>query len=229
MQTTVAIAIDGPSGAGKSTLARILAKELGYIYVDTGALYRAIGYCVLQQDIDPHDTEKVIAALDNMNVALQFENGEQQVILNGENVSGFIRTPAVSMAASAVSAIPAVRQFLFDLQQNMAKTNNVIMDGRDIGTVVLPWAQIKIFLSASPEARAQRRYKELLEKGENVTFDEVLKDMQKRDYDDSHRAAAPLKAADDAIAVDTSSISLEESVTLLKSIVEERLACLNIR
>ncbi len=225
---TVAIAIDGPAGAGKSTIARALAKEMEYIYVDTGALYRAVGYYMLEKGVEPNDADAVIPLLEGLDVSLRFVDGEQQVMLNGENVSGMIRTPAVSMAASAVSAIPTVRQFLFDLQQNMAKTNNVIMDGRDIGTVVLPWAQVKIFLTASPEARAKRRYVELIEKGEQVNFDDVLADMKKRDYDDSHRAIAPLKPADDAVIADTSDITLEESIALLKSIAKERLSCQNI-
>ena len=229
MMNTIAIAIDGPAGAGKSTLARILAKELQYIYVDTGALYRAVGYAMLQKGVSPSDAESVVPNLTDLTVSLQFVDGEQQVLLNGENVSSCIRTPEVSMAASAVSAIPEVRRFLFDLQQNMAKTHNVIMDGRDIGAVVLPWAQVKIFLSASPEARAQRRYEELLQKGQTVTFEEVLKDMIERDYNDSHRAVAPLKPADDAISVDTSGNTLEQSIELLKSIVKEKLLCLNIR
>ena len=225
---TVAIALDGPAGAGKSTIARALAKEMEYIYVDTGALYRAVGYYMLEKGVEPNDADAVIPLLEGLDVSLRFVDGEQQVMLNGENVSGMIRTPAVSMAASAVSAIPTVRQFLFDLQQNMAKTNNVIMDGRDIGTVVLPWAQVKIFLTASPEARAKRRYVELIEKGEQVNFDDVLADMKKRDYDDSHRAIAPLKPADDAVIADTSDITLEESIALLKSIAKERLSCQNI-
>ncbi len=225
---TIAIAIDGPAGAGKSTIARILAKEIAYIYVDTGALYRTVGYFMLGKGVEPGDAAAVTPLLEGLDVSLQFVDGVQQVLLNGENVSDKIRTPAVSMAASAVSAIPAVRQFLFDLQQNMAKTHNVIMDGRDIGTVVLPWAQIKIFLSASPEARAQRRFEELQLKGETVTFEEVLADMKQRDYNDSHRAVAPLKPAEDAIMVDTSGNTLEQSVEVLKSIVKERLACLNI-
>lgn len=226
---TIAIAIDGPAGAGKSTIARILAKEIAYIYVDTGALYRAVGYFMLEKGVAPGDADAVTPLLERLDVSLQFVDGVQQVILNGENVSDKIRTPAVSMAASAVSAIPAVRQLLFDLQQNMAKTHNVIMDGRDIGTVVLPWAQVKIFLSASPEARAHRRFEELQLKGETVTFEEVLADMKQRDYNDSHRAVAPLKPAEDAIMVDTSGNTLEQSVELLKSIVKERLTCLNIR
>lgn len=223
---TIAIAIDGPAGAGKSTLAKTLAKELQYIYVDTGALYRAIGLYTLRQEKDPHDAAAVTPLLAGLQVELRFVNGEQHVYANGEDVSGEIRTPAVSMAASAVSAIPAVRQFLFDLQRDIAQKNCVIMDGRDIGTVVLPWAQIKIFLSASPEARARRRFDELQEKGQKVSFDEVLADMQKRDYDDTHRAIAPLKQAEDAVPVDTSALSLEQSIALLTTIVKERLACL---
>lgn len=223
---TIAIAIDGPAGAGKSTLAKALAKELQYIYVDTGALYRAIGLYTLRQEKDPHDAAAVTPLLAGLQVELRFENGEQHVYANGEDVSGEIRTPAVSMAASAVSAIPAVRQFLFDLQRDIAQKNCVIMDGRDIGTVVLPWAQIKIFLSATPEARARRRFDELKEKGQEVSFDEVLADMQKRDYDDTHRAIAPLKQAEDAVPVDTSALSLEQSIALLTTIVKERLACL---
>lgn len=223
---TIAIAIDGPAGAGKSTLAKALAKELQYIYVDTGALYRAIGLYTLRQEKDSHDAAAVTPLLAGLQVELRFENGEQHVYANGEDVSGEIRTPAVSMAASAVSAIPAVRQFLFDLQRDIAQKNCVIMDGRDIGTVVLPWAQIKIFLSASPEARARRRFDELKEKGQEVSFDEVLADMQKRDYDDTHRAIAPLKQAEDAVPVDTSTLSLEQSIALLTTIVKERLACL---
>ena len=223
---TIAIAIDGPAGAGKSTLAKALAKALQYIYVDTGALYRAIGLYTLRQEKDPHDAAAVTPLLAGLQVELRFVNGEQHVYANGEDVSGEIRTPAVSMAASAVSAIPAVRQFLFDLQRDIAQKNCVIMDGRDIGTVVLPWAQIKIFLSASPEARARRRFDELQEKGQKVSFDEVLADMQKRDYDDTHRAIAPLKQAEDAVPVDTSALSLEQSIALLTTIVKERLACL---
>ena len=223
---TIAIAIDGPAGAGKSTIARILARELQFVYVDTGALYRAVGYYTLQKGQDPQDARQVVPLLEGLEVSLRFVDGEQHVFVAGEDVTGSIRTPAVSMAASAVSAIPAVRQFLFDLQQNIAKTNSVIMDGRDIGTVVLPWAQVKIFLSASAEARAERRYRELLEKGETVSFDEVLADMQKRDYDDSPRAVAPLKPAKDAVLVDTSSLTLEESVAHMKSVVKERLSCL---
>lgn len=222
-KTPIAVAIDGPSGAGKSTIARILAKELQFIYVDTGALYRAIGYTALQSGLRPSDAVGVQGLLDNLQVRLGYENGEQHVYVNQHDVTAFIRTPAVSEAASAVSAIPAVRAFLFSLQQDMAKTQSVIMDGRDIGTVVLPNAQVKIFLTASAEDRARRRYEELIEKGVEVTYDEVLNDMIVRDKRDSERAAAPLKAAEDAVLVDTSGNTLEQSVAQLRSIVEEKL------
>ncbi len=219
MSKPISIAIDGPSGAGKSTIARFLAKELGYIYVDTGALYRAVGYAVLQRGIDPKDAVAVEALLPNITVSLGYANGEQRVYLNGEDVSAHIRTPEVSMAASATSAMPLVRQFLFRLQQDTARQNNVIMDGRDIGTVVLPFATVKIFLTASAEDRAQRRFLELREKGMDVTYEDVLADMKERDYNDSHRAAAPLKPAEDAVLVDTTGNTLEKSVQTLKSVI----------
>ncbi|MBE6779173.1 MAG: (d)CMP kinase [Ruminococcaceae bacterium] len=218
-----AIAIDGPAGAGKSTIARILAKELEFIYVDTGALYRAIGYHVLGLGLETADTEGVIDALQDLTVAIDYVEGEQHVFVNGKDVSGSIRTPEVSMAASAVSAIPEVRAFLLDVQRGMAATRSVVMDGRDIGTTILPDARIKIFLTASPEARARRRHKELLEKGTAVTYDEVLADMVKRDYDDTHRAASPLRRAADAVLVDTSEDTLEQAVARMKAIVLERL------
>ncbi len=219
----IAVAIDGPSGAGKSTIARRLAQELGFIYVDTGALYRTVGLAVLSGGTDPHDADAVERVLPGLRVELAYEDGAQRVLLNGEDVSDRIRTPEVSMAASAVSAYPPVRAFLFDLQQEMARRHSVIMDGRDIGTVVLPHAQVKIFLSASAEDRARRRYEELAAKGMTVTPEEVLADMKQRDYDDSHRAAAPLKAAPDAVLLDTTGNTLEQSVALVKSMIEERL------
>ncbi len=218
---TLAVAIDGPSGAGKSTISRILARELGFVYVDTGALYRSVGWYMLSKDVAPGDAEAVTPELDGLCVELRYVDGEQVVLVNGESVGDRIRTPEVSMAASAVSAIPAVRQFLLDTQRRIAATENVIMDGRDIGTVVLPDAGLKIFLTASAEDRAGRRYAELTEKGIATTFDEVLADMKKRDYDDSHRAAAPLMQAPDARLVDTTGNTLEQSVAVLKSIVEE--------
>ena len=219
----VAVAIDGPSGAGKSTIAKSLAKELQFIYVDTGALYRSVGYMALRDGINPGDAEAVQALLPRLRMQIRYIDGAQRVLVNGEDVSDKIRTPEVSMAASAVSSLPAVRRFLFDLQRDIAKTNNVIMDGRDIGTVVLPDAQVKIFLTASAEIRAQRRFEELTEKGEMVTYEAVLADMEKRDYDDSHREAAPLKAAEDAVLVDSSSMDLPQTVAVMKAIVEKAL------
>ena len=222
-KTTMTVAIDGPAGAGKSTIARALAQALHFVYVDTGALYRAVGSYMLTNGVPLKEAEQVEARLPEIALELKYADGTQRVILNGEDVSGKIRTPEVSMAASVVSAQPPVRRFLFDLQRDTAKKSDVIMDGRDIGTVVLPDARLKIFLTASPEARAKRRYAELCEKGEKVTYDAVLADMVKRDYDDTHRAAAPLKAADDAVLVDTTALSLEESIDTLRRLVEERL------
>ena len=219
-----AIAIDGPAGAGKSTIAKILAKELELIYVDTGALYRTIGYYVTQQGIDTADTDAVVAALSGLKVDLKYVDGVQRVFANGEDVSDLIRTPAISMAASAVSAIPAVRAYLLDTQRNIAASHSVVMDGRDIGTVILPDAKVKIYLSASPESRARRRYDELQAKGDPATYEEVLADMIKRDYDDMHREIAPLKQAEDAIPVDTSGETLEQSVAKIKDVVYKKLA-----
>lgn len=217
------VAIDGPAGAGKSTVARAAAKELGYIYVDTGALYRAVGLNALRIGVETTDAVKVAETLDSISVELKFVDGEQQVLLNGENVSSEIRTPDASMAASNVSAIPAVRAFLFDLQRDIAKKNNCIMDGRDIGTVVLPDAQVKFFLTASPEIRAKRRYDELIEKGSDVDYDDVLADLIKRDYNDSHREVAPLKPAEDGVTVDTSGLTLEESIDKIIETVRNKI------
>ncbi|MBQ7043823.1 MAG: (d)CMP kinase [Clostridia bacterium] len=217
------IAIDGPAGAGKSSIAKLVSKELGYIYVDTGALYRTVGLYSIRKGIDTKDADAVTATLKDIKVELGFVDGAQHVFLNGEDVSEAIRTPEASMGASNVSAIPAVRTFLFDLQRDIAKNNNCIMDGRDIGTVVLPDAQIKLFLTASAEARAERRYKELIEKGEQVEFQDVLDDINKRDYQDSHREIAPLKQAEDAILVDNSGCNLEEGTKLVLGIIRERL------
>jgi len=220
---TINIAIDGPAGAGKSTVSRAVAKELGYIYVDTGALYRAVGLNALRKQVDTADAAAVADTLSGLVVELKFIDGEQRVLLNGEDVSQAIRTPEASMAASAVSAVPAVRYFLFDLQRNIAESNNCIMDGRDIGTVVLPNAQIKIFLTASPEERAIRRYRELEQKGTPVDYQQVLEDMIQRDYNDSNRAIAPLKPAEDAVTVDTTGHTLEQSVEALLTIIKERI------
>lgn len=219
----IAIAIDGPAGAGKSTIARRAAAELGYIYVDTGALYRAVGLFMIKKGISPSDSAAVCPLLEQVEIRLAFQNGEQKVLLGDRDVTGEIRTPEVSMAASDVSAIPEVRTFLFSLQQDIAKTNNVVMDGRDIGTVVLPNAQVKIFLTASPEERAKRRFAEMKEKGEPVVFEEVLADLKKRDYNDSHRAVAPLVPAETAIVVDTTGNTLEQSVEKLLSIIKSNL------
>ena len=217
------VAIDGPAGAGKSTIARAAAKELGFVYVDTGALYRAIGVYSLRCASDTKNPEAVANTLPHIRVELQFQNGVQHVLLNGEDVSEDIRTPQASMAASDVSAVPAVRQFLFDLQRDIAAKNNCIMDGRDIGTVVLPHAEVKIFLTASPEARAMRRFKELQEKGATDTYETVLADLKQRDYNDSHRAVAPLKPAADSILVDTSSLTLAQSVEKVLEVIKEKL------
>ncbi len=216
-----AIAIDGPAGAGKSTIARRAAKEIGFIYVDTGALYRAVGLYMINRGINTADGEAVCPQLAGVKISLAFRNGEQHVMLCGRDVTNEIRTPEVSMAASNVSAIPAVREFLFALQQNIAKENNVVMDGRDIGTVVLPDAQLKIFLTASPEERAKRRYEEILQNGQKVDYNDVLSDLVTRDYNDSHRAVAPLKPAENAVLVDTTGNTLEQSVEQLISIIKK--------
>ncbi len=221
---TYAIAIDGPAGAGKSTIAKVLAKELQLIYVDTGALYRAVGYHVTRRGIDPADEAAVTATLPDTKVELRYVDGVQRVFVNGEDVSDHIRTPAISMAASRVSAIPAVRAFLLQTQRDIAATHSVVMDGRDIGTTILPDAKVKIFLTASPESRATRRFAELQEKGDPATYDEVLADMIQRDYDDSHREISPLRQAEDAILVDTSGETLEQSVARMKEVVSARLA-----
>lgn len=217
------VAIDGPSGAGKSTIARRIASDLGYVYIDTGAMYRTLAYKAITLGIDiKNSPEEVVAKLPETNISIAYQDGLQRMILDGSDVTDFIRTPEVSMGASAVSAIAEVRAWLLDYQRNLAKENNCLMDGRDIGTVVLPFANVKIFLTASSEARAKRRYDELLEKGENVTFQDVLNDMIKRDSDDSSRACAPLKQADDAILVDTSDLTFEESVEKIKNIISDK-------
>lgn len=220
---SIAIAIDGPAGAGKSTISKAAAKQLGFIYIDTGALYRTVGLAASRRGVEPVEGAEVDSMLSEIKVELTFnDKGEQVVLLDGEDVSGLIRTPEASMMASSISAIPSVRAYLLDLQRDMAKTNNVIMDGRDIGTVVLPNAEIKIFLTAAPEARAERRYKELIEKGMDVKFEDVLDDVKTRDYNDSHREIAPLKQADDAVLADTTELDLQGSIDLIVSIIKER-------
>lgn len=217
------IAIDGPSGAGKSTIARLVAARLGFMYIDTGALYRSVGVAALKRGFDPGDEKKVEQMLPTIRVTLGFVDGIQHVYVNDEDVSVQIRLPEASMAASAVSALPAVRRFLFGLQQDLAASHNCVMDGRDIGTVVLPDAEVKIFLTASPEVRAQRRYRELIEKGNEVNFDTLLKEIIQRDYNDSHRAVAPLKKADDAVEIDSSEMSLDEVTEQILAIVHQKI------
>ncbi len=218
----VSVAIDGPAGAGKSTLARRLAAELGYIYVDTGAMFRTIGLYALRAGKDPKDNEAVNALLPEISLKFAFIGGEQHIYLNGEDVSTAIRTEEVGMAASAVGANPEVRAFLLGMQRDMAKTQDVLMDGRDIGTVVLPDATVKIFLTASPEARATRRWKEYQQKGVEVSYEEVLVDVRQRDYQDTHRAAAPLRQADDAQLLDTSEMNFEQSLEAMKKMIVEK-------
>lgn len=220
----ISIAIDGPAGAGKSTIARAAAKELGYIYVDTGALYRAIGLYAHINNIGTTDAKALEPRLNEIKLEIRHIDGEQRVFMNGRDVSVEIRMPEMGMAASNVSAIPAVRSFLLDLQRDMAKRQNVIMDGRDIGTVVLPDATVKIYLTASVKERAQRRYDEHLAKGQHVSYNEVLEDMQKRDYNDINREIAPLKQADDAVLLDTTGFALEKSINKVIEIAREHMA-----
>lgn len=221
----IAVAIDGPAGAGKSSVAKAVGKQLGLLYVDTGALYRTVGLAVLRKGVDPSSKAEVEALLKEISVEMDFsETSGQVVLLNGEDVTGLIRTPEVSMTASDISALPIVREYLLGLQRNIAKTKNVIMDGRDIGTVVLPDAQVKIFLTASPESRAERRYKELVEKGEKTTVKDVLRDVIKRDYNDTNRKAAPLRPAEDSVLVDTTNLDFDGSVETVAKIIRERIS-----
>lgn len=220
----ISVAIDGPAGAGKSSLSRKAAERLGYIYVDTGALYRAVGLKFTRMGVDTTlncDLDKILSETE---VDIRFLNGEQRVFLDGCDVSDEIRTPAASKMASAVSAKPQVRAFLLEMQRRLAENSNVLMDGRDIGTVVLPNATVKIFLTASAEVRAERRYKELCEKGQTVTYKEIYDDMVKRDYNDMHRETAPLKQAEDAVLADTTSLDFEQSLQLILDIVKKGIA-----
>ncbi len=218
------VAIDGPAGAGKSTIAKLSAKELHLIYVDTGAMYRTIGLFMLQNGIDIHDEESVGAALPRVTVTIGYDaNGLQRLFLNGEDVTDSIRTPEVSEAASVTSAYPKVREKLLDLQHGLARENDVVMDGRDIGTVILPDAQVKIFLTASVRVRALRRMKELLEKGQAVSLEEVEEEIRERDYRDSHRETAPLRQAEDAVLVDTSDLSIEEVIEKVSTLIRQKM------
>lgn len=217
---TMNVAIDGPAGAGKSTIAKAAAVQLGYIYVDTGAIYRSVALYCIENGISPEDAQGVEKSLADIKPELKYIDGAQHVFVNGEDVSGRIRTPEVSMATSKIAAIPAVRKFLFDIQRSIAAENDVIMDGRDIGTVVLPDAQLKIYLTASAESRARRRYDELIAKGEQVTFEAVLEDVKQRDYNDMNRETAPLKQADDAVLVDTTGLDLAQSIEAVMTLIK---------
>ncbi len=217
------VAIDGPSGAGKSTIARAVAKKLNFIYVDTGALYRAVGWSALCKQLDYHDPKVIEPMLHELQVDLVYDNGVQKILLNGTDVSQEIRLPESSMAASGVSALSCVRDFLLNTQRTIAQKNNVIMDGRDIGTVVLPEAQVKIFLTASAEKRAQRRWVELQEKGVTTTYQKVLEDMILRDHNDSTREIAPLKPAEDCVLIDTSDLDLEQSIQAVYETIQSKI------
>lgn len=219
----ISVAIDGPSGAGKSSLSRQVAARLGYVYVDTGALYRAVGLGVLRAGKNTKNAAEVAALLEELDIALRYEEGEQKMYLNGQEVTRAIREEAVSMAASDVSAHQAVRFFLLETQRKLARENNVIMDGRDIGTVVLPHAAIKIFLTASVEDRATRRYRQLVKDGQPADYETVKQDVIQRDYNDTHRAVAPLKPAEDAILLDTTGNTFEQSLELIYSTVRQKL------
>lgn len=222
-QDVIAVAIDGPAGAGKSTIARAAAAQLGFVYVDTGALYRTIGLAVCRRGIDGTDVPGILATLPEIQVGLTYQDGAQHVLLDGEDVSDAIRTPQISTYASQVSSVPEVRAYLLDLQRDLARRQSVIMDGRDIGTVILPDAKVKIFLTASPEKRAARRCAELREKGQNVTVEGILADMERRDALDASRAAAPLKQAEDAVLVDTSDLTLEQSIEAVLTVICDKM------
>lgn len=225
MNKYISVAIDGPAGAGKSTMAKRVAKDLGYVYVDTGAIYRTIGYHVALHGIGPKDVDGVTRLIDDVNIEIAYgEDGTQRMILNGTDVTGELRTPQMSDYASKISVMKVVRDFLLDVQRDMAKKHHVIMDGRDIGTVVLPCADVKVFLTASAEVRAQRRLEELIARGEKkITFQSILADIQERDHRDMTRPVAPLKQAEDAVLLDTSDLTIEESVSAIKEIIEKRL------
>ena len=222
MSKFVSIAIDGPAGAGKSTMARACAKALGYLYVDTGAIYRTVGYYMRLMGIGPKDQDGIRRLIDEVNIDIRYADGVQHMILNGEDVTSELRTPEMSMYASGVSAQPCVRAFLLDMQRQLARTHNVIMDGRDIGTVVLPKATVKIFLTATPEVRAKRRTEELIAKGQKADYNKILKDIQQRDYQDTHREIAPLKMARDSVKLDTSELDIDGVIAAMKEIIARK-------
>ena len=225
MGKKISVAIDGPAGAGKSTIARRLAGELGFRYVDTGAIYRTVAYFMDLWGVSPKDVDGVNRYIDELTVGIEYDDeGVQHMLMNGMDVTGDIRTPEISQKASLISAHAVVRDMLLDMQRNMAEEYDVVMDGRDIGTVVLPKATVKIFLTASPEVRAKRRYQELLEKGQKASYEQVLMDVQQRDYQDTHRDIAPLKMCRDSVKVDTSEMDLEQSVAAIRKIVEEKIS-----
>ncbi len=219
---TFRIAIDGPSGAGKSTVAKAVAKRLGFIQVDTGAMYRSVGLYIYRRGIDPSDADKVEPELKDINIDLGFSDEGQRIYLNGEDVSEKIRQNEISLYASKVSAIPAVRRFLLEMQRKVAREHSVVMDGRDIGTVILPDAELKIFQTASVRERAKRRCDELVAKGQDVDFEQIKKEIEERDYNDSHRAEAPLVPADDAVIIDNSNITIEENVAMIAALYDMR-------
>ena len=223
MSKYISVAIDGPAGAGKSTVAKQVAKELGFLYVDTGAIYRTVGYHMQLMGIGPKDTDGIRRCIDDVNIHMEYqEDGVQHMILNGSDVTELIRTPEISAMASGVAAQSCVRDYLLEMQRSLARTNSVVMDGRDIGTVVLPQAQVKIFLTASAEIRAERRYKELLAKGEKVEYAKIYADVVQRDLQDSTRKIAPLKCADDAVVVDASYLTVEQVVAEIREIIQRK-------
>ena len=220
----IAVAIDGPSGAGKSSIARSAAQELGFVYVDTGAIYRTVSLYIFDRGIDPADRAAVTAALPEIHIDLRYgDGGLQRMFINGEDVTERIRLPEISMFTSAVSGIPEVRAFLMEMQRSLARERSVIMDGRDIGTVVLPEAQVKIFLTASPEDRARRRWEELRERGTEKTYEDILREVEERDYNDTHRAAAPLRPAEDAVCLDTTGCTFRQSRERILAIIRRHM------
>ena len=219
---SINIAIDGPAGAGKSTIAKRVAKEFSFIYVDTGAMYRAMAYYLLQQNVDGNDSQEIASKCEGADISIEYRNGEQIVLLNGENVNAYLRTEEVGNMASVSSANPSVRARLLDLQRSLAASQSVVMDGRDIGTTILPNAEVKIYLTASSATRARRRYKELIEKGEECNIEDIQKDIEERDQRDMNREISPLRQAEDAVLVDSSEMTIDEVVSAIENIFHEK-------